>query len=38
MQGVASFQDTQKIVRSDMLHCISFCDDIASWQVVGENR
>ena len=37
-QRVASFQDTQKIVRSDMSHYASFCGNIVSWQMVGENR
>ena len=31
MQRVASFQDMQKIVCSDMLHHTNFCGNIVSW-------
>ena len=34
---VTSIQDTQKIVRSDMLNYTNFCGNIVSWQVVREN-
>ena len=38
LQRVASFQDTQKIVRSDMSQYTNFCGNIVSRQIVGENR
>ena len=38
MQRVASLQDTQKFVRSDMPHYTYFCGNIVLQQIVGENR
>ena len=36
-QRVASIQDTQKIFRNGMSYYTSFCGNIISWQIVGEN-